>query len=491
MTHHMGKVNKKFLYHFLNAAVLHQHEDDSAQFINNYLIANDMLPPNQRADTGQPEIWRDYQQLLGDLGLIFSTRYMKRITPTRVGLAYLDNALDFSDVLTLQTFRYQYPNGHRSLIQSKLKKSLRGTSFEQFCGKGKTLTELQATIGVQVRPAILIWRVLQTLRRRGEKAIVTVDEIRRYLLPCIVHDDLDLCVEALVNARNGKICFELAGIQRDVQEWIRILVATPYFKGSGVRGIGLSQPSIDRESEIDKILSGLEQSSSFWQTKSFRTDDLISWYDYFGSLDLGTPLIPLLSGDVSDSGKEVVVRPESDSLRTIDGIGGSIKLREFSSVITLPPQKQHSKQEKLTIDISYDAELLNSADRAHDSLVKLIAEVCRRKGARVMEDPGSVDLLVQYEQSEFIVEVKSVTFQNFIDQLRYAIGQVSQYGYIRSQESSLLCRKAVALAAELPMNSWCIPFLNEYLDIDLISLSGRELRVHSLVGLTNRLFSDV
>jgi len=107
-----------------------------------------------------------------------------------------------------------------------------------------------------------------------------------------------------------------------------------------------------------------------------------------------------------------------------------------------------------------------------------------------MEDPSSVDLLIEYEQHEFIVEVKSVTPRNFIARLRYAIGQLLQYDYLRSAESPLPRRKVIALAAQVPMDSWCVPFLNNHLNIDLLSLSGRELRVNSLNELTNRLFSS-
>lgn len=485
MTQHMGIVNEKFLYDFLNAAVILRDVDDPPQRINEYLIANKVLPANVRRDTGQPDIWRDYQQILAELGLMYPNKYRRRITPTPIGVAFLDKELTFSDLMTLQTFRYQYPNGYKSVISDDLHNSLSGTPFSQY----KTLTELQWGIGVCIRPAVLIWRVLHLLKEKIEAAYLTKDEIRRYLMRCIVHEDTGKCAEALVDARNGKESLDPIGRQRNAEEWIHSLVATPYFIEVREGVVGLSSLSIEREREFDEILANLERSSTFWQPKSFDSADLLSWHDYFGALDLGTPLIPLLSGELPDSEKESVEELKNlDDLRLIGRPEGSINLREYGFTIS-PSRRRTSIPEKLTIDISYDAELLASADRTHESMVRLIAETCRRKGARVMEDPSSVDLLVEYQQNEFIVEVKSVTPQNFIEQLRYAIGQVSHYGYLRSQQSALPCRKVIALAAASP-GDWCVSFLNEYLGFDLLSLSGRELIVNTLNELTSRLFSS-
>jgi len=106
MNHHMGIVNSHSLYHTLYAAALHAASADPSADINNYLIANNLLTANVRTDSGQPDAWRDYQQILSELGLIFSTKRVKRITPTPLGLAYLDGSIGFSQIMTLQAFRY-------------------------------------------------------------------------------------------------------------------------------------------------------------------------------------------------------------------------------------------------------------------------------------------------------------------------------------------------------------------------------------------------
>jgi hypothetical protein len=123
-------------------------------------------------------------------------------------------------------------------------------------------------------------------------------------------------------------------------------------------------------------------------------------------------------------------------------------------------------------------------------MVLLIAETCRAKGANVFEDPGSVDLLVEHRKREFIIEVKSVTPRNFIARLRYALGQVLQYDYLRSPESRLPRRKVVAFAARVPPTSWSIDFVNGYLDMDLLALETGALRVHSPSQASIQLFGN-
>ena len=109
LNHHMGRVTPDHLYHILWAANRFSRNADPAADINNYLIANSQWTANIREDSGQPEGWRDYQQTLSELGLIYSLEVIPQITPTPLGLALLDGSLGFSEVMTLQALRLQYP----------------------------------------------------------------------------------------------------------------------------------------------------------------------------------------------------------------------------------------------------------------------------------------------------------------------------------------------------------------------------------------------
>jgi|TARA_B100000315_G_C14096296_1_gene371626 hypothetical protein len=69
----MGVITPRILYHILWAGATYASTDDPAANITNYFIANRLLTPNVRSDSGQPDAWRDYQQILSELGLIVST----------------------------------------------------------------------------------------------------------------------------------------------------------------------------------------------------------------------------------------------------------------------------------------------------------------------------------------------------------------------------------------------------------------------------------
>ena len=69
LTHHMGIVNARNLWQILFAAFTHSDSNDPSTLINEYLTVNRLLPPNIRRDSGQSEIWRDYQQVLSELGV--------------------------------------------------------------------------------------------------------------------------------------------------------------------------------------------------------------------------------------------------------------------------------------------------------------------------------------------------------------------------------------------------------------------------------------
>ena len=105
----MGVIDPKNLYQILLAAATYSDSSDPAQLINEYCIVNDLWTPNIREDSGQPDAWRDYQQVLSELGLIFSTKILRRITLTPLGLAYLDKTLDFTDVMSQQAPEISIP----------------------------------------------------------------------------------------------------------------------------------------------------------------------------------------------------------------------------------------------------------------------------------------------------------------------------------------------------------------------------------------------
>ena len=488
ITQHMGVITPHNLYHILWAASAYGSTDDPPSNITNYVIVNHLFTPNVRSDSGQPDAWRDYQQILSELGLIISTQVIPKITPTPLGLAYLDGSLSFSALMTLQAFRYQYPNGHKLVIDPRLRSTLSpGT------GRVETLVELHISSGVQIRPAVLVWRILTGLRAESEDASLTVDEIQKYLMRCSSHDETEMCLHAIINMRRGGSSLPaMPRGRRNTQDWIKLLSYTPFFniRSGQNAGIFLSHYGEEHSTEMDNVCSTLEATMSFWKPTVPIPQNRLDWYVRFGSIDVALEIPSDLADQEKVVGDEYPAGMEEDDLRGVGGaLPSTINLRDFD--VSALGGSAHDGGASTTIVSSYDAGLAGRAHRVHDEMVILIANICQSKGATVRDDPRSVDILAIYEGLEFIVEVKSITSRNVVSRLRYAIGQVFHYDYVRSHTSQSPRRKVVALAANIPPDAWFVPFLNNHLDMDLLSLDGPVLRVDSPSEISRRLFSAV
>lgn len=486
LTQHMGVITSRNLYQILFAAVSYREANDPVSEINNYIIINGLLTPNVRADSGQPDAWRDYQQILSELGLIYSTKLRRLITPTPLGLAYLDGSIGYSELITLQALRYQYPNGHKLNIDVSLRAALAGSAF----ATALQLTELQRMAGVRVRPTVLAWRALKELRALGEGARLTIDEVQNYLMRCSSSNDVSACVQAIVTARHGGVRLPpLRRARRNAQDWIKFWLKTLLFGGrDGAHAyIEQSAYAIQNAADIDATCGALEAEASFWAPRQLDATDRLRWYSFYGTVDLSIPMVQAQQGvtgqDEFAFGREADIPEEEETPYD----GGQMSLRPFDAATFLG--NAHAQGTGDTIYSAYDASLAHRQHRAHDLMVLLIANACAARGARVHDDPHTVDLLVEYHNLEFIVEVKSVTPLNFVNRLRYALGQVWHYDYLRAQQSQRDRRKVIGLAAAVPPDSWSSQFLNYHLDIDLLSLDGSHLRVDSTSPVAKELFS--
>jgi hypothetical protein len=493
LTQHVGVLSSRTLYALVYAAATYAGMPDPSPAINSYLVANNILPPNVRSDSGQADIWRDYQQILSELGLMFSTTLEKDIRPTPIGLAFLDGAISFSELVTLQALRYQYPNGHKTAVSPELRRNLNGTPFTG----AETVAELQFLTGVKLRPAVLVWDVLRQLQREGEQPVVTCDELQAYFLRCSTHDDTAACVKAIIQSRRGGATMPPVGEtreRRNMQDWIKFLLYTPLFTGDTRQHarLGLSRYADVYASELDGICAGLVAPSSFWSPRSLDALDRRTWYASYGTLDLSVGLMPTADPSIVETGEVGPTQKETDAFE--DRVSGSsvteIRLRPFDPAsfgvaAVTPPQGDN------TIVSAYDAALAGNKHRLHDLMVLYVADTCARNGARVWDDPNSLDLLVEHNDVEYIVEVKTVTQRNFVNRLRYALGQVIHYDYLRGAGKVAARRKVVGVTAYVPPHSWSISFLNDFLDIDLLCLDKQVLTAYSRSSAARGLFTPV
>lgn len=483
MNHHMGVATKENLHALVWAAEMFGQNADPNYDINNYLIANNILTKNIRSDSGQPDVWRDYQQIARELGLLFE---QPDIMPTPLGLAFIEEKIKFDELLTLQVLRYQYPNGHKSNISSSLRRQLAGTQFHNI----STLTELQTITGVQIRPAVLIWRVLRELQTSKDNEPLTVLETQMFLLPCIKHTDTLKTVEAIIRSRQISETFSNIRPNREIQEWFRFLLGTPLFvrrKGRN-QSMEISNFGLEYADEVDSICSRLEESDTFWVPDLLNQSNNVTWYAEFGSIDLSIATISPETVELVSDDSEFEDEERTHKTNSLQ----SINLRPFDSKNLFPSDEisTNSENENNSV-ISYDRNTSRVQHTLHDKMIVLIANTCLQNGGQVFDDPKSVDLLVGFESYEFLIEVKSVTSRNFVKRLRLALGQLLHYDYLRSFESQFPHRKVVAFAARIPTDSWSIPFIKDYLDFDLLTLGNQGLELNSNFDLSERLFRNI
>ena len=279
MMQHAGVLSKEVMDGLLHACMLCNGQVVDAERINNYLIQNEILTPNVRSDSQQVDAWRDYQQILSEFGLIYSTRLSKEIRLTPVAMAYLSGRVDYEEMITLQIMRYQYPNGHKSQLSPSLKDSYgRDFTFSSF-------TEMQEANNILLRPAVLVWQVMDLLWKQDEKPYLSLDELQTYAVRCTRNSDLSECVRYILRSRREDYSLSpMPRARRNMSDWMKVLNQTPLFKTNYDGSlISLSSFSIKRRDQIYGICKQMSDPLTFWhyQEEDFKR----SWFDFYGSFD--------------------------------------------------------------------------------------------------------------------------------------------------------------------------------------------------------------
>lgn len=279
ITQHAGVLKAEVFDGLLNACLLCKGDTVDAEKINGYLVNNGILTANVRADSNQVDAWRDYQQILSEFGLIYSTRLSKVLTLTPIAMAYLNHSLSYSELITLQLLRYQYPNGHKSQLSPSLMQSY-GKNFNY-----ESFRELQAHYNIQVRPAVLIWKILYKLWESGEQPILSLNEMQGYAVRCTAMSDYFSCAESIIESRHdGQQLQPLTRARRNMADWMKLLSQTLLFNVSGDGNtIALSPYSIKERKAVDYVCSRLSDPFSFWEYKedNYKQD----WFDFYGDYD--------------------------------------------------------------------------------------------------------------------------------------------------------------------------------------------------------------
>ncbi len=286
ITQHAGVLDKASLDGLLNACLQCRGQRVDASVINEYLVSRNILTENVRSDSKEVDTWRDYQQILSEFGLIYSTRISRVIKLTPVALAYLNNRLNYEELITLQIIRYQYPNGHKSQLSPSLMDSF-GEDFNF-----TSFTEVQAHHKILIHPAVIVWSVLYSLWKMRDTPVLSIDEMQNHVIRCTRHSDTSLCVESIIAARNQELSLPpLTRARRNASDWFLLLDQTSLFRLNAAGDtLALSAISVKESYEILRIIKLLSEPTSFWVFEG-QSDYKNEWFDYYGDFDNSLDLI--------------------------------------------------------------------------------------------------------------------------------------------------------------------------------------------------------
>lgn len=437
--------------------------------ITELIIQSEILTPNWRE--GKNDAWRDYQQVLAELGLIVSTKICPTLTLTVLGHMFLAGEIGFSELIGSQAFRYQYPNGQKTTIQSRQKKELQEASLP--CPE--TLIELQVNNGVLLKPGLLVFRVLLELQRVGADSCLSLEECQAFLLPCRTNAEWQVAVAEIISNRSNPV--DLSKVnqhsRRNFSDWFKLLGKSDFFT---LESAGKLQLSHFAHIDIDGFVQHCEeqgQAETYWIPVSFEQTERLDWFRWFGSLPLQNQVAirldvekdrPYLEENyplgISEEGNEAIhVETQAINLSPLDfdALGQTVALELPSDPSELAEKLLRGMQKRL------------AKAQLHDQIVKELAVRFQAQGATVLDDPDSIDLYAEWPSGESaIFEVKTVTRRTISGQIRTAVGQVEEYEYRRLQEGNNKSDRIVVINSEVGQGAWRVGFLTEYLGIGLI-----------------------
>ncbi len=486
-TQHTGPATQKeTLFELLRTAYEYAGQHDYARLITEHLVAEHLLTENIRADAGEAQTWRDYQQVLPELGLIVSTRFTEGVVVTPVGLMWLDGSIGYSELMTTQCLRYQYPNGHKQDISPALRAELEaaGTSIPA------TRTELDVAHQVLIKPAVLILRILLELLRSGQQPVLTVQECLHALVPTRTNTDWSSAFSALQAVRVSQSQPASAGRLRHVQEWFRFLSLSDIFLVTG-SAIRLTDVAAENATTLEQLCAYHEQPNTFWAPHTTDKAQIArSWFNYYGNPEILSQWV------MPEDLRSVAYVSENypDGLEKPEDWAQIQRVRQWAMAINpqqfVPPQLEPLPGRP--IQLSYD-DLLRQAQgqvrrarssRLHEDIVALVAGRLQAAGCSVAEDPFSVDLLASLNDRETIIEVKTVTPANLNDQIRLGVGQLAEYRYRRESQTGSRPLGILVISSSYDFPSWYTDYLSNDIRLGLVSRAAIDrFRAHTHANL--------
>ncbi|WP_183014446.1 hypothetical protein [Achromobacter sp. UMC46] len=472
-TQHAIGLKPEVLYGFMKcAAPFGGHKKNYDEKITALMVAAGVLTANNR--NGEEDAWRDYQQLLAELGLIYSTKICKTLTITDLGQRYLAGELGFSELIGIQSLRYQYPNGQKSTIQNRLSRELADNSISF----PATLTELQVIKGVLIKPGTLILRVAIELLKSGNNPSLTASECQAFLLPCRQNAEWMMAVSEIISYRKGT-SLDLRRVnfhsRRNIQDWFKFLSKSDFFDLDDSGLLVLTSFSMENIDLVESYCIDQEDINSFWIPNAFDIPSRMDWFDWFGHVPYASQRLLRVDAidDVTYVEENFVAGLDEDAEEDNHDFSKDPRLNLRAVDLNFLGRDNFFHDSKnfdeLVESVRMGAQKKHAKTLLHDRIIKKLAEKFINQGATVSADFNSIDLLAKWKGSEAaIFEVKTVTRRSAQTRLRTAIGQIQEYSYRHSQSGGQRHDLVIVLNIDVPNNSWQKKFLTEQLGIGLM-----------------------
>lgn len=477
ITQHFGRATSENVYALLQAAYLFGRQENYSTKINQYLAQNNVLTQNVRSDSGVSDAWRDYQQILNELGLIVSTKFTDGVVITPTGLALLDGMFGYSELVTTQCFKYQYPNGYKQDIQATQRAALaqRGLQIPS------SRTELDSINGVSIKPGILILRIILELLKNGHEPQVYDRECVAFLFSIKTNQDWMLASSNLINGRNGTQIDVDGRLLRHAKEWFSFLDLTDIFTVENQRRIiKLSNTALENLELIEELCAYHEDEQTFWYPSSSDKVAMgISWFNHYGALDIaGQWLTPELSDTYVNMNYPAGIEDEEPiRFGDLSSKQPSFALQPYTPMI--PQFRQSTTEPNLQKYVQSKLRYQQSA-RLHEEIVARLARRLTSLGYSLSEDRSSVDLLAEKNDEAAILEVKTITRKNLNNRLRLGVGQLSEYRYRHQLQTMKRPIGILVLGGNLKLANWIISYFDEDIKLGLISAVNKdEFLVHT------------
>ena len=475
--HHMGRVNSREVFALLESAYQFRQYPNYRSLVNQALVAQEIFTPNVRADSGQVDAWRDYQQILPDLGLIYSTRYIRQPQLTPIGLMYIDGTIGYSELFSTQVLAYQYPNGHKTDISPAVREELSQAGISVPTNR----MELDVNSGILIKPGVLILQILVELHQQGYFPTLDTRECLLALVPTIHNSDWQEAYTRLLQLRQTGDTSEADKRRlRDVQEWFQFLGQSDFAVKEGNK-ISLSSTAIAEIEQLQAILDFQADPVTFWiPQSSVERENALAWYGFFGSPSIESQWIT--PEELRNQDYLLKNYPDRELLDDIDSPPVVVEVSEINLRPFFPSIPD-------VVDVNMDVDVenitqgrirLRNKTRQHQEIIVRLAKRLTELSYNVADDPNSVDLLAEKHGYETIFEVKTINRRNFQPRIRLGVGQLSEYRYRRQLQTQIRPNSILVLGNTLQLPTWTPDYFSSDVNIGLLCS-----RADSFLALTN------